>query len=684
MGKTIKLTEEQIRRFFGEGFGKRLIGEEYINNKDPHNVKLQQKDLYKNAYDKSGIKSYNPEMGNYFSGLNYGARISKAFPSKIDAQQKLFDFGNLQILPKESPDDIVGNTMSFNTGDNDAILKALYEMNGKKPIGLIDALRIFMKIANKELPEDNINNNILKNFLNGFNVTSILSNFLNFKCPDYVYFRLLNLSKDEIDIIDKQYGKDFGNWGMKCDGCGITKWKTNVFANAHDDAHINLEYMGGMRAYEGDNIKEEIDVRQAMKNKTSTRLNWEEYDIPFQIHHMNENASDNSPLNLACLCPNCHAITGSYGKQKSGIKKETFDFLKDFTDVKGNSILSSMDEKEVDMLANSIKRGDFEAMNFTNSAYGISDDVSSSEVENGIQWSSIYLNPDLVSDSIFKNAGINPNKKTEFIDMFNGLFYRLFDEAQEMFDKIYSKKLNEAAKKKQKDDEEFSKVNIDQDDEKEVFVGKRTITDNFADVDLVFEIKVSKNGGYIQLMVYEGKAPDYLRAVSNNPITLNRMFWSPGGNEAVRLSEIKRIRTSIFYMIINNIRDTYNNITRMIPKVGFTRQTNGKTSVNRSAVKNAESIRNSFENVLQKTEVSDEEYEMSKIGNIVRTILRNKNDGRFLKNLKNNNEALYNAIFNEEGKTKLTDKNLNDDVIKDILAKTGLSAKKFIDSMNKK
>ena len=185
-------------------------------------------------------------------------------------------------------------------------------------------------------------------------------------------------------------------------------------------------------------------------------------------------------------------------------------------------------------------------------------------------------------------------------------------------------------------------------------------------------------------MVYEGKAPDYLRAVSNNPITLNRMFWSPGGNEAVRFSEIKRIRTSIFYMIINNIRDTYNNITRMIPKVGFTRQTNGKTSVNRSAVKNAESIRNSFENVLQKTEVSDEEYEMSKIGNIVRTILRNKNDGRFLKNLKNNNEALYNAIFNEEGKTKLTDKNLNDDVIKDILAKTGLSAKKFIDSMNKK
>ena len=34
MGKTIKLTEEQIRRFFGEGFGKRLLGER-IQVKEP-------------------------------------------------------------------------------------------------------------------------------------------------------------------------------------------------------------------------------------------------------------------------------------------------------------------------------------------------------------------------------------------------------------------------------------------------------------------------------------------------------------------------------------------------------------------------------------------------------------------------------------------------------------------------
>ena len=59
-----------------------------------------------------------------------------------------------------------------------------------------------MKINNREFTEKDVNNDVLKNFLNSFNIVSILSNFLKFRCPDYVYFRLLNLSKDEIDTIE--------------------------------------------------------------------------------------------------------------------------------------------------------------------------------------------------------------------------------------------------------------------------------------------------------------------------------------------------------------------------------------------------------------------------------------------------------------------------------------------------
>lgn len=40
--------------------------------------------------------------------------------------------------------------------------------------------------------------------------------------------------------------------------------------------------------------------------------------IPLQVHHKDDNPYNHSPENLELLCPNCHALTKSYSKQKKG------------------------------------------------------------------------------------------------------------------------------------------------------------------------------------------------------------------------------------------------------------------------------------------------------------------------------------------------------------------------------
>lgn len=40
--------------------------------------------------------------------------------------------------------------------------------------------------------------------------------------------------------------------------------------------------------------------------------------IPLQVHHKDDNPYNHSPDNLELLCPNCHALTKSYHKQKRG------------------------------------------------------------------------------------------------------------------------------------------------------------------------------------------------------------------------------------------------------------------------------------------------------------------------------------------------------------------------------
>lgn len=48
---------------------------------------------------------------------------------------------------------------------------------------------------------------------------------------------------------------------------------------------------------------------------------WQDYDIPIQLHHIDENRNNNNLSNLTILCPNCHALTHGYCKKKEKAKK---------------------------------------------------------------------------------------------------------------------------------------------------------------------------------------------------------------------------------------------------------------------------------------------------------------------------------------------------------------------------
>lgn len=53
------------------------------------------------------------------------------------------------------------------------------------------------------------------------------------------------------------------------------------------------------------------------------RCGWSEINqhtgvVPVQVHHRNGDPEDHSPSNLELLCPNCHALTKTYGARNKG------------------------------------------------------------------------------------------------------------------------------------------------------------------------------------------------------------------------------------------------------------------------------------------------------------------------------------------------------------------------------
>lgn len=301
MGKTIKINEEQAKKLFGGADFLRFLKEEE---------------------DRRG---YSSEVGF--------PQKERDDDSKSTTYQKMRNLGATNLGRRTA----TGDAKLPNLGDNfaNAVVKLIYQINGG-PVNIIDALEVVNKLKGEDLGKTLKNSGIdlgedVKSFLDTLDIATIFSNYLIIDQPDYVYYRLQHLTPQEISTIKETYGRDFKTWGTKCDGCGLQVWKTNVFTTKGDDAHINLEYMGSQG--------KSSDGTQLGEMKT--------YRIPFQIHHMNEVPSDNSPLNLSCLCPNCHSLTGSYGvnKQQNGMIDVTK--LRELEDKK--------EPLNVDAVANEIK-----------------------------------------------------------------------------------------------------------------------------------------------------------------------------------------------------------------------------------------------------------------------------------------------------------------------------------------
>lgn len=47
------------------------------------------------------------------------------------------------------------------------------------------------------------------------------------------------------------------------------------------------------------------------------RTKWKKQDIPLEIHHIDGDRTNNAYENLQLLCPNCHATTESWRRQKT-------------------------------------------------------------------------------------------------------------------------------------------------------------------------------------------------------------------------------------------------------------------------------------------------------------------------------------------------------------------------------
>ena len=526
MGKTIKLTEEQIMRFFGPGFGKVILGEG-TKGKAKQNAAGHSEDvLDTNGAKDLASKKYGGVMGHnnggeegalYHRGFHYTPREGNDLPGYGGSVVKMADFGSANLTDE-------------NAVDNNALLREIIKIRNagnkageaNKPLNLIDVLDILHQLNGKKIEAGERGKEAF-DFLNSINVDYILSNFVTVNAPDYVFWRLKNLTPEELQNIKTVYKRDFSGFGQRCDGCGITEWKTTITPFEHDDSHINLEYMGSQAASAPVQITESGGPRAFHK-----------FPVPFQIHHMNENAGDNSPLNLSCLCPNCHALTGSYGRPKNDIDEKAMGALSQLEDMLGGesgatgslaeTLMSPGEKKKI---VNALKNGEFERRDVVNSQMGVG-------MGGNLELDS--SDPSLLSR--VKQFGVeNPES---FIKQFNSFFNSIWDEGLKEYTKHHN--LNEGIYLMEDEEEPEDDSNDPAD--------TSSVTDGILDgVKYTYEVRCSKRGN-VTLFLYAGEPPFIFNAFKNHYISLTPMYYENG--EYRNKAKIE-IRNRIFGAVLNSM-----------------------------------------------------------------------------------------------------------------------------------
>ncbi len=529
MGKTIKLTEGQIRRFFGEGFGRKILGEsgnddrmrrkEEFLNSDPV------QDIAKKAYGKT---MSHPDRDNgmptddstYHLGFHHTSREGKDLPGYGGAVAKIADFSATDL-----------NRENAIYGDNNALLERILEEHKKyldaeekknpekaneipRNLNLMDVLEIMHKLKDQKTDPKNAGKEAF-DFLNSININYILSNFVTVNAPDYVFWRLKNLTPQEIANVKETYGRDFSGFGQRCDGCGIKEWKTTVTPFEHDDAHINLEYMGSEAAKNAVKINENAGGPRRFNT----------FPIAFQIHHMNENPGDNSPLNLSCLCPNCHTLTGSYGIRKGDITADTQKILSQLEELSGgisgatDSLNSAIPDEEQEKIVKNLKAGDFERRDITNSQIGVNGQTD------------FMLNPENV-DIIKRISEFGVTNPKSFIEGFNKMLYGIWDDGYEMYAALHKLPGSYDLKEDKKTKKNTS--------------SKKTQTFKLDGVEFTCVLRCID--GKITVEIFAGESPFVFSAFKNRLILLNQMYYeSPENRDQAKLE----VRDMIFGSVLN-------------------------------------------------------------------------------------------------------------------------------------
>lgn len=115
--------------------------------------------------------------------------------------------------------------------------------------------------------------------------------------PKSVIYEFLNCRPSTLEFYLKIFGITYkGNRGLK--GKKISNGETSYKEYTENGKPINAHKLKNKL------IKQKVKER---KCEICGRTEWNDMEIPIELHHINGNHFDNSLENLQILCPNCHA-----------------------------------------------------------------------------------------------------------------------------------------------------------------------------------------------------------------------------------------------------------------------------------------------------------------------------------------------------------------------------------------